>query len=165
MKALKSRIGGIGLTILFILVPSLTALLFVHGAAWVDEWLGRYVAATAIGLAIIDLIIILPLSIFRKLRGLCVHFLFFSSIVFMLATWFLGFESTLQYWGYLGVLLGIFVVGIGVIPFGFIAAIIHADWTIVCGLVVGIVLILAVRIIATALQISLNEKSSYNLSL
>ncbi len=73
----------------------------------------------ALGLCIA---ILLPLSIFRKLRRYTGKAIYQASYLFGLTTWFLGATITLATWGWLALGIGLFLFGLGVVPIGILAA-------------------------------------------
>ena len=62
------------------------------------------------------------MALFRKTRGLAGEWLYVASIIFGLATWFLGASVTFYTWGWTGFLIGVFLAGVGVVPIGIAAA-------------------------------------------
>lgn len=97
---------------------------------------------------LIDLLIVLPLLMFRRTRGLASTVLFLTSYLFGLTTWVYGFLVTYSFWGIIGVLLGVFVFGVGVVPFGVIASAINGQWWIVGGLLYGVFITFGSRLLA-----------------
>ena len=74
-----------------------------------------------IGIAII-VVILLPLSLFRATRGIAGAGIVYSSYLFGLTTWFLGATVTFATWGWTGLLIGLAIAGVGVVPIGILAA-------------------------------------------
>jgi len=66
--------------------------------------------------------ILLPLSIFRKLRKHTGKAIYQASFLIGLTTWFLGATITLATWGWLALTIGLFLFGLGVVPLGILAA-------------------------------------------
>lgn len=74
-----------------------------------------------VGIAIVVLIL-LPLSAFKATRGFAGICIFFSSYLFGITTWFLGATVTFATWGWLGLIIGLLLAGVGVVPIGILAA-------------------------------------------
>ena len=71
------------------------------------------------------ILIALPLSIFRRVRGAVAVIILYSSFIYGLIAWFTGFIITYNYWGIFGVVLGLFLGLIGVVPLGLLASAFH----------------------------------------
>jgi len=76
---------------------------------------------SSIALAI-TIMILLPLTIWRKTRPAAGVGLFAVSYVFGATTWFLGAAVTFGSFGWIGLILGLFILGLGVVPLGIIGA-------------------------------------------
>jgi hypothetical protein len=70
----------------------------------------------------IALLVLGPLAIWRKTRGAAGVGLFFISYLFGATTWFLGAAVTFGSFGWVGLIIGFFIAGIGVVPLGIIGA-------------------------------------------
>lgn len=79
------------------------------------------VPASWIVLAIVVLLL-LPLSIFKKTRAFAGSSISFSSYVFGLTTWVLGVVVTFSTWGWVALLIGLLFFGFGVVPIGILAS-------------------------------------------
>lgn len=67
-------------------------------------------------------LVLLPLSIWRRMRGGAGAWIFGASYVFGLVAWLLGCGATWSGYGWIGLILGLVVVGIGVVPLAILAA-------------------------------------------
>jgi hypothetical protein len=67
-------------------------------------------------------LILLPLASVRKTRGAAGIGLVFASYIFGATTWFLGAAVTFGAFGWIGLIIGLFVFGIGVVSLGIIGA-------------------------------------------
>ena len=70
----------------------------------------------------IAVVILLPLAIWRKTRPTAGAGLLVVSYVFGATTWFLGAAVTFGSFGWFGLILGLFILGLGVVPLGIIGA-------------------------------------------
>lgn len=66
--------------------------------------------------------------------------MYMSAVGWASLLWLLCFLTVLQYWGVVATVVGIVLLGIGVIPFGFVAAIVAGDWVITGSIVVLVML-------------------------
>ena len=68
------------------------------------------------------IVILLPLAIFKRTRRFSGTIIFYASYLFGLTTWFLGAAITLSTWGWLALIIGFFLAGVGVVPIGILAS-------------------------------------------
>jgi len=71
--------------------------------------------------------VLLPLSIWRKTRGVAGLGLVITSYLFGLTTWLLGAAVTFGSFGWFGLIIGLLVLGVGVVPLAIIGAIFKLD--------------------------------------
>lgn len=104
------------------------------------------------GLAfLICLLVFTPLSFFSKTRGFAGVGFFIVSFIFGLSLWLSGFLITYAYWGIGGVVIGTFLMGIGVVATAIIALLLHAEWVLLGITILNVALVLGVRILGTYL--------------
>jgi len=114
------------------------------------------------GIAFLLCLTILPfLCIFKSTRGVAAIGFYIASYVFGLQTWLLGFVVTLSFWGWFGVIIGLFLAGIGVVPLGIIASLIHREWFLVGNLVLSLALTYGVRILGLWLAEKVDNNSNH----
>ena len=117
----------------------LLAMFFIKGAVWIDaKILHRLFLVMGIVL-ILDILIVLPLGIFKKTKMASAIGLIVSSYVYGLTLWFWALNITYIIWGALAVFIGIFVAGVGVVPMAMLATAIKGDWAITGQLVLLLV--------------------------
>ena len=113
LREIGSSVLGIVAFLAFLCVPAL----FILGSSWAATHLLQPLVVLGWALLALDLLIFLPLSIFRRLRGFTGTAIYFSSYVFGLITWLLGFILTYFLWGTWAVVLGVLLFGGAVVPF------------------------------------------------
>ena len=96
--------------------------------------------AWVVQIAFLICLLLLPLSIFHRVRIVAAHGFLLSSYAFGLCTWMLGLLVTLQFWGVIAVVIGVFLAGVGVVPIGMLASAFHGSWSNVVGLLIGLIL-------------------------
>lgn len=104
-----------------------------------------------------DIIIVVPISFFKKFKKFSGKTIFYSSYVFGLQLWLSGLMLTLQTWGIVAAIIGILLVGVGVIPMGMLATLIDKRWDYFIELLLQVVIILGSRIFGAYLL----EKSTF----
>ena len=143
--------GIIAFALIFIVVG-----FFLGGVVAVIEVVGVFLAETASPFLIQILWIILPfvffilipLSFIDALKGITGTVIFYSSFFFGLITWIFGFVATYYTWGTTAIIIGLLLGGIGVVPIGFLAALITGQWLALFMILLGVAVTWGTRLIA-----------------
>jgi hypothetical protein len=146
MKEKLKALGGFVVGVAAMILIGVIVALFLRGSAWVSE--KALPILTAIGaLTFIPLILIgVPLSVFRKCRPFCAAIFVYWSYLCGLCLWMTSLLVTINLWGYIAAIIGLFMAGIGVFPIAVIACMFKGEWSIFFQLVVQFVLLFAARI-------------------
>ena len=75
----------------------------------------------------VAIFVLIPLALWRKTRGAASVGLMVTSYIFGLTTWLLGATITFASFGWLGLIIGLLVFGVGVVPLAIIGAIFKLD--------------------------------------
>ena len=75
----------------------------------------------------VAIFVLLPLTIWRKTRGVAGAGLLITSYIFGLTTWLLGAAVTFGSFGWFGLIIGLLFLGVGVVPLAIIGAIFKLD--------------------------------------
>jgi hypothetical protein len=87
------------------------------------DWLPIVIALiTAVGIFVLA-----PLGIFRRTRGIAGVGLVSASWGLGAILWLYGAMITFTSWGWVGLIIGLFVFGVGVVPMGFLALAQNSD--------------------------------------
>ena len=141
------EMAGMAFGFLILVAVLSLPLVFIMGAAWASKnLLGPLVVIGWVLLAI-NIVILLPLSFFKRLRGFAGGGIYFSSFVFGLVAWLLGFILTYSIWGAWAVVVGILFLGGGVVPIALLATAINGYWDPFFTLLIVTILTFAARII------------------
>ena len=127
------------------------AALCIAGLAWASENWDEYLDIVAIIAFLICVFVLLPCAFFRATQKLSMYGLYISSVIFGASTWICGFLATLQYWGVIGVVVGVIMGVVGIVPLGMLASAFHSDWLAVGQLALGLVLTYGARMTAVLL--------------
>ena len=149
MEILES-IGGVLLGIAFFVGSIIALILFFTVGATVGVTILPFVSWLT-GILFAVNIIALLIAISRKTRGVVGIIIFLSSYVYGLQTWIIGLLVTLTLWGWIAVISGLFIGGIGVVPIGMAAAIFNGRWSIFFVLLINVILTYGTRIIGGTL--------------
>ena len=110
-----------------------------------------------IGVAIV-ILALLPIALFKATRPTAGTGIYISSYLFGLTTWFLGATVTFVTWGWVGLIIGLIIAGVGVVPIGILAAFISLKQPALgFSLIVMVVIVFATRMGGIALMKSGSE--------
>jgi hypothetical protein len=155
-KHVLAGLGGLLIMAAMLLVAAAVGALFIFGSAWASsELLPWFSILTLIGFGFV-VFIVLPLAIPRATRGFSSVALFISSYVFGATLWMEGLLLTLFLWGIGAVVIGLFIVGVGVVPIAMLATLLKGMWGRLIELVLLTIMTFATRIGAMSLAESLD---------
>ena len=95
----------------------------------------------------LDILIILPLGIFKKTRGASGIGLVVSSFVYGLTLWVWALLLTYAIWGLTAVFIGLFIAGVGVVPIAMLATAMKGEWLITGQIILLLVLTFGSRML------------------
>lgn len=157
MEALKG-IGSTVLGVAFFCGLILVAVLMIEGAASVSEFMLPYLSVAISYVLPICALVLLPLALIPKTRLIAVIGFFSASYVFGVATWMYGLIVTYTLWGLVGVVAGLAIAGVGVVPLGILAAAINELWPVAGELALGLVLTFGSRFLAVYLAYLVDQR-------
>lgn len=128
MKDLLKGIGSLLIGLAVIAALTFLVALFIKGGAWASAVILPFVDLFSWFTISITILVLLPLSFFKKTRPSSGFMLLMASYVFGLAAWLKGFLWAYNIWGVVGVLIGVFLFGVGVVPVGAIALLLNGMW-------------------------------------
>jgi hypothetical protein len=104
------------------------AVVFIMGSLWASRHLLQPLIVIGWIALALNILILLPLSVFKRLRGYTGSGIFLSSYIFGLVAWLLGFILTYALWGLSAVIVGIVFLGGGVVPIALLATLFKGLW-------------------------------------
>ncbi len=143
LKGLGSgAIGIVGLIIFGIL-----GALVLQGSVWLGETaLPFFKEAASIGFYVV-LLLLLPLSLFRKLRGFTGATIVLASYLFGITVWLWSVLVAYTLWGWLGLSVGLFMAGVGVLPIAILASMFNGMWELAFSLIIMLVIAYGARVL------------------
>ncbi len=130
MSDILKSIGGFILMIGFFIIGIFIILGFINGSTWLGTKILPLLSVVVCIVFAIDILIILPLGLIRKARGISGVGLFISSYIYGIFLWFWTLLITYFTWGFIAVFIGIFVVGIGCVPIAIVASLVKGGWAV-----------------------------------
>lgn len=105
--------------------------------------------------AVIVAVVLLPMTLFKKSRPLVGTGMLLASYLFGLTTWFLGAAVTFATWGWVTLIIGLLLGGVGVVPIGALAAfIVLGEPSLGVSIIAMTLIVIATRIVGAALMVS-----------
>jgi len=153
---MNERIRHIGNTVLglvLLLAFCVLGIMFVKGSVWMGEHVMQSLVNTASLVLVVDLIILLPLAIFSRLRPWIGLVLYISSYLFGLVTWFLGLLLTYTLWGLAATVVGLVLAGVGVVAMGILATLFKGMWPELMWLIIYLAVTFGIRAIGIRLTL------------
>jgi hypothetical protein len=160
MDKLKSIAGMLLGVVIFVGIVIATILLFTLGAK-VAFIISPFINWLASVLLFVNLVLLL-VAIIPKARGFVGLVIYISSYIYGMSAWIFGLAVTLALWGWLAVIIGLFLGGVGVVPIGMLAAIFNGQWGIFWTLLFTIVLTYGARVVGYALTSSADASRKSN---
>jgi hypothetical protein len=146
-KRLK-KAGDVLLGILaFVAFLALPALFFA-GADWLSQRLLPWFVLASLLAFVLLILVLLPLSAFRRCRGFTSIAMLIVSYVFGATVWIDGFVLTMALWGTWAVFIGLLFAGVGIVPMAMLATLFKGMWGSLATLVVLTVVTFGTRIFA-----------------
>lgn len=99
------------------------------GAAEFSLWILEWTFPVFWIALLISIVLLAPLSLIPPARGFSAIGFMLAAIAFSTILWLWGMAYTYSVWGMLGVIVGLVLLGIGVVPVAMVAALIHGDWS------------------------------------
>jgi hypothetical protein len=128
MRDLLKGLSGLLIALVFVGALIFLAALFIKGGAWASAVILPFVDLLCWFTISLTVLVLLPLSFFKKTRPSSGFMLLMASYVFGSAAWLKGFLWAYNIWGVVGVLIGVFLFGVGVVPVGAIALLLNGMW-------------------------------------
>ena len=147
VKKLLSLAGNTGLLLLTITLLAIFFLiidLLIIGTANITTRLLPYIFYAGYLCLIIDIAVLLPMAYFKRTQYLAGYGLKASANAFAFLALLFSFIATYQIWDTTGVVVGILLLGLGIIPVAMLATIIHSEWHQL-GIIVGVLLFACVK--------------------
>ncbi|WP_375781495.1 biotin/lipoyl-containing protein [Burkholderia ubonensis] len=120
----------------------------IFGVTWVIEKIGPWLVPTFYLTLGASAFILAPLALIPKTRTTSATGLMIASYIFGVILWIESFIATYEFWGTLGVLIGLFIAGVGIVPIAILATLIHADWMSLLGLTMLLAAVVGARFLA-----------------
>lgn len=144
--------AGMALGLMFFIGMIALGVAFLIGAAAFSVWVLKWTFPAFMIVAGVSALLLLPLALIPPTRMLSAIGFLFASFVFGAILWLWAMAYTYSAWGLLGLIIGLFLGGIGVVPIALVASLFHGDWGNLGLFLVTIVLTVGSRALAHWLE-------------
>jgi len=157
LKSIGGFIMGIGIFLGIIFL----AMFFIKGGIWLGAIVLPWLSIIMWLVFILNIIIFLPLGIFKKTRNISAFGFVMSSYVYVLTLWFWALLLTYLFWGTRAVFIGLFIAGIGVVPIAMLATALNGEWAITGQIILLLVLTYGSRMLGFYFAERVDEITNY----
>ncbi len=119
-----------------LLIISLFIALIIKGGFWLSSILYPVLNIISIASLLLCFLVLLPLSILQKDKTNLIKGFYITSYIFGATTWTLSFVLAYTIWGLLGLVVGLFLFGVGVVPVAILATLFTGEWTMFLRLII-----------------------------
>jgi len=151
-KSILSSIGIYALGLIGLAVAVMIATLFIVGAELACSTILPWLMRLCVWAFAFNIVILTPLALIPPTRRWAGLGFFISSYVFGLTGWSMGLLLTLDLWGVFAVVIGLFLLGIGVVPIAMLATLFNGMWIELGLLVLAVVLTYGLRTLALFIE-------------
>ena len=125
--------------------------LFIRGGVWFTDKILPVLLVFSVGVFIFNVIVCIPLAFFRRTKLFAGKALFLSSFFYSVLLWLGCLVITFKLWGWFGIIIGLVLLGVGLVPIAVIATLVAGLW----GILLHIILLILVIWIARTIGINL----------
>lgn len=161
METLKNGLIGAGGLLLWLAIAAALIFgfyVFVEGAVWVSVKVLPILQQVNLWAFFVCIVVLGPLSLFRKTRTSSATGYYIASYLFGVSVWMYGLVVTYAIWGGFGLFIGLIMAGVGVVPLGIVAAMLHGEWQAVGSLILGLVFTVGTRALAAYLLTKIHQE-------
>ena len=142
LKGIGAAVIGVGIMVGLVVV----ILLLLQGEVWLSAKLYPWLVALN-GLTFAVLVfVLLPNAVFSSIPKFAGNGMFIASYVFGATLWVRSLLVTYTLWGGIGLAIGLFMAGVGVVPLALLATLFNGLWSTLGELVLGLILTIGVRV-------------------
>jgi hypothetical protein len=126
LKKIGSVVAGIAIVLAGILIP----VLFFGGALWLSARIYPWLVGISGITLLFTIFVLLPNAVFSATPRFAGTGMVIASYVFGITLWFWSLILTYVLWGGLALFIGLFLMGVGVVPIAMLATLFKAEWSI-----------------------------------
>lgn len=123
-----------------LLIISLIIALIIKGGFWLSSILYPILNIISIASLIVCFLVLFPLSIIQKNKTNLTKGFYITSFIFGATAWTWSFVLAYTIWGILGLVIGLFFFGVGVVPVAMLATLLSGKWVMFIRLLMLVVI-------------------------
>lgn len=128
-KEIATNFGIALVGAVFLIGILIYAIYLIKGGVYISEKALPWLSQAMWYVLMVDIFFLLPLSTLRKRKAISSAGFLVSSYVFGATLWFWGLLLTYFIWGGIAVFIGLFLLGIGIVPIAILATAFTGEWT------------------------------------
>jgi hypothetical protein len=146
MMQLAKSVGGVVVGLLFFLAVLLIPVVFIYGGVRVGAAIFPWLVGINTLAVAATIVLFLPNAVFSSTPKFAGGGLVLVSYVFGATVWVWGLLLTYTVWGGVGLFIGLFMAGAGVVPLAVLAMLFRTEWAIVGQLILLVAMAFGARI-------------------
>jgi hypothetical protein len=136
------------------------AMIFIVGATAVSFGVMEWIPVVFWSNLLIAFFILGPLSLIPPARFIAAIGFVIASFVFGAMMWCCGLGVTYEAWGIVGVIIGLLIAGVGIVPVGMLAVLLQGEWQALIFFVIFILLTFGLRALGFWLAKKVDERAA-----
>ncbi len=153
--------GNVVLIILGFSALMILLIFLIEGGVWLGTKILPWLAWALWIVLVIDFVVFLPMALFDKTKLVAAVALVISSYIYGLTVWLWGLIITYFTWGAIGVIIGLVIAGVGVVPMALLASLIGSHWATLIQLLLLVFFTFGSRVVGLRLAKE-NEQKEYH---
>ena len=125
--------------------------LFIRGGVWIADKILPVLLVFATAVFIFNVAVCIPLAFFRRTKEFSGKALFLSSYFYGLLLWLGCLVITFKLWGWLGIIAGLILLGVGIVPIAVIATAVAGLWGLLMHIIVLFLVLWLTKTLGAAL--------------
>ena len=151
-------VGGLLLAIAVLCACVAVPVVLLIGVSWVIRAVEPVVIACTSAAFWLSLLVFTPASLLRQTRVVAIFGFGAASIVFGIFSWCLSFACVHDYFGTIGLVIGLLIAGVGIVPIAMVGAVLHHSWPVLALLIAALGIGFGTRVLAVWLA-TVQERS------
>jgi len=160
IEGLKA-IGGFILWIAIMVGLVFLGVVLLRGGLSLAEKILPYLISISNWVLLVLIFVLIPMAYFKKTKVYAGVGLFSISYFFGFTLWLYSALATYIFWGFLALIIGLFFLGLGVLPIAIVASIFKGEWSVLVNLIYLMALTYGSRIIGLRITEKAEQETYY----
>lgn len=160
MAARVKRAGATFLGFAFMVGMMAIGIGVLMGAAAFSIWVLKLTFPAFAITFLASLFLLAPLSLIPAARGVSAVGFMIAYFIFSVSLWLFGMAYTYTVWGIFGVIFGLMLAGVGVVPIAMLASLLHGDWGNLGAFIFAAIVTISSKMLSIRLAQMVDERSA-----